>query len=43
MTDIVSVTVYIADLNEVPEMNEVYKKSSCQIPNRPAPLFRLRV
>lgn len=26
MTDIVSVTVYIADLNEVPKMNEVYKK-----------------
>lgn len=26
MTDIVSVTVYIADLNDVPEMNEVYKK-----------------
>lgn len=26
MTDIVSVTVYITDLNEVPKMNEVYKK-----------------
>lgn len=26
MTDIVSVTVYIADLNDVPQMNEVYKK-----------------
>lgn len=26
MTDIVSVTVYIADLNDVPKMNEVYKK-----------------
>jgi 2-iminobutanoate/2-iminopropanoate deaminase len=26
MTDIVSVTVYITDLNEVPAMNEVYKK-----------------
>jgi 2-iminobutanoate/2-iminopropanoate deaminase len=26
MTDIVSVTVYIADLKDVPQMNEVYKK-----------------
>jgi len=26
MTDIVSVTVYITDLNDVPKMNEVYKK-----------------
>jgi len=26
MTDLVSVTVYIADLNDVPKMNEVYKK-----------------
>jgi 2-iminobutanoate/2-iminopropanoate deaminase len=26
MTDIVSVTVYIADLNDVSKMNEVYKK-----------------
>ena len=26
MTDIVSVTVYIADLADVPKMNEVYKK-----------------
>ena len=26
MKDIVSVTVYITDLNEVPKMNEVYKK-----------------
>jgi len=26
MTDIVSVTVYITDLNEVPQMNGVYKK-----------------
>ena len=26
MTDIVSVTVYIADLADVPNMNEVYKK-----------------
>lgn len=26
MEDIVSVTVYIADLNDVPKMNEVYKK-----------------
>ena len=26
MTDIVSVTVYITDVNEVPKMNEVYKK-----------------
>jgi 2-iminobutanoate/2-iminopropanoate deaminase len=26
MTDIVSVTVYIADLNDVPKMNEIYKK-----------------
>jgi 2-iminobutanoate/2-iminopropanoate deaminase len=26
MTDIVSVTVYVADLNDVPKMNEVYKK-----------------
>ena len=26
MTDIVSVTVYIADVNEVPQMNDVYKK-----------------
>lgn len=26
MSDIVSVTVYIADLNDVPQMNEVYKK-----------------
>jgi 2-iminobutanoate/2-iminopropanoate deaminase len=26
MSDIVSVTVYIADLNDVPKMNEIYKK-----------------
>lgn len=26
MTDIVSVTVFIADLKDVPQMNEVYKK-----------------
>ena len=26
MTDIVSVTVYVTDLNDVPGMNEVYKK-----------------
>ena len=26
MEDIVSVTVYVADLNDVPKMNEVYKK-----------------
>ncbi len=26
MTDIVSVTVYITDLNDVPKMNEVYKR-----------------
>jgi 2-iminobutanoate/2-iminopropanoate deaminase len=26
MSDITSVTVYIADLNDVPKMNEVYKK-----------------
>lgn len=26
MSDIVSVTVYIADLNDVPKMNEAYKK-----------------
>jgi 2-iminobutanoate/2-iminopropanoate deaminase len=26
MTDIVSVTVYITDVNDVPQMNEVYKK-----------------
>ncbi len=26
MTDIVSATVYITDLNDVPKMNEVYKK-----------------
>jgi 2-iminobutanoate/2-iminopropanoate deaminase len=26
MTDLVSVTVYITDLNDVPKMNEVYKK-----------------
>ncbi len=26
MTDIVSVTVYVADVNDVPKMNEVYKK-----------------
>jgi 2-iminobutanoate/2-iminopropanoate deaminase len=26
MTDIVSVTVYIADLNDVPKMNDVYKR-----------------
>ncbi|MDQ2777909.1 MAG: RidA family protein [Acidobacteriota bacterium] len=26
MTDIASVTVYITDVNEVPKMNEVYKK-----------------
>lgn len=26
MTDLVSVTVYITDVNEVPKMNEVYKK-----------------
>jgi 2-iminobutanoate/2-iminopropanoate deaminase len=26
MTDIVSVTVYVTDLNDVPAMNEVYKK-----------------
>jgi 2-iminobutanoate/2-iminopropanoate deaminase len=26
MTDVTSVTVYITDLNDVPKMNEVYKK-----------------
>lgn len=26
MTDIVSVTVYVTDLNDVPKMNEVYKR-----------------
>ena len=26
MSDIKSVTVYITDLNDVPKMNEVYKK-----------------
>ena len=26
LTDIVSVTVYITDLNDVPKMNEVYRK-----------------
>jgi 2-iminobutanoate/2-iminopropanoate deaminase len=26
MTDIASVTVYVTDLNDVPKMNEVYKK-----------------
>src|SRR5438045_7589654 len=26
MTDVVSVTVYVTDLNDVPKMNEVYKK-----------------
>lgn len=26
MTDLVSVTVYVTDLNEVPKMNEVYKR-----------------
>ncbi len=26
MTDLVSVTVYVTDLNDVPKMNEVYKK-----------------
>jgi 2-iminobutanoate/2-iminopropanoate deaminase len=26
MTDIVSVTVFVTDLNDVPQMNEVYKK-----------------
>ncbi|HWF67886.1 MAG TPA: RidA family protein [Acidobacteriaceae bacterium] len=26
MTDIVSVTVYVANLNDVPKMNEVYKR-----------------
>jgi len=26
MTDIVSVTIYLTDLNDVPEMNEIYKK-----------------
>ncbi|HEY7210338.1 MAG TPA: RidA family protein [Bryobacteraceae bacterium] len=26
MTDITSVTIYITDLNDVPKMNEVYKK-----------------
>lgn len=26
MTDIVSVTVYITDLNDVPKMNEIYKQ-----------------
>lgn len=26
MTDIASVTVYVTDLNEVPQMNEVYKE-----------------
>jgi 2-iminobutanoate/2-iminopropanoate deaminase len=26
MTDIVSVTVYVTDLNDVPKMNEIYKK-----------------
>jgi 2-iminobutanoate/2-iminopropanoate deaminase len=40
MADIVSVTVYITDLNDVPKMNDVYK-SSCQIRNRPGPPCRL--
>ena len=26
MTDIVSVTLYVTDLNDVPKMNEVYRK-----------------
>jgi 2-iminobutanoate/2-iminopropanoate deaminase len=26
MTDIVSVTVYVTDLNDVPKMNEIYRK-----------------
>jgi 2-iminobutanoate/2-iminopropanoate deaminase len=26
MSDIISVTVYITDLNDVPEMNEIYKE-----------------
>ena len=26
MTDIISVTVYVTDLNDVPKMNEVYRK-----------------
>ena len=26
MTDIVSVTVYVTDMNDVPKMNEVYRK-----------------
>jgi 2-iminobutanoate/2-iminopropanoate deaminase len=26
MTDITSITVYVTDLNDVPKMNEVYKK-----------------
>jgi 2-iminobutanoate/2-iminopropanoate deaminase len=26
MTDIVAVTVYVSDLNDVPKMNEVYRK-----------------
>ena len=26
MTDIVSVTIYVTDLNDVPKMNDVYKK-----------------
>jgi len=26
MTDIASVTVYVTDLNDVPKMNEAYKK-----------------
>lgn len=26
MTDLVSVTVYVTDLNDVPKMNEVYKR-----------------
>jgi 2-iminobutanoate/2-iminopropanoate deaminase len=26
MADIASVTVYVTDLNDVPQMNEVYKK-----------------
>src|SRR5437763_17006626 len=31
MTDLVSVTVYVTDLNDVPKMNEVYKRL---MPNR---------
>ena len=26
MTDLVNVTVYVTDLNDVPKMNEVYKR-----------------